>query len=155
VSKTIDLKTEIPGPKSRALLERRSRAVPEGVYHTVPVFAQSAKGATLTDADGNRYIDFAGGIGVLNAGSANERVTEAVAAQARRFLPTCFHVVMYEPYVAVAEKLAEVTPGEGSSCRPREARPGPRDERARRSRDLRGDPALLRARRDHGSRPAC
>lgn len=111
MNKTIDLKTEIPGPKSRALLERRNHAVPAGVYHTVPVFAQSAKGSTITDVDGNRFIDFAGGIGVLNAGSCNERITGAVTAQARRFLHTCFHVVMYEQYVAVAEMLAELTPG--------------------------------------------
>jgi 4-aminobutyrate aminotransferase/(S)-3-amino-2-methylpropionate transaminase len=112
VAKTVSVKTEIPGPKSKALLERRAKAVPAGVGNTVPVFIESAKGAVVTDVDGNRYLDFAGGIGVLNVGSVNPGVTRAVIEQLQKYTHTCFHVVMYEPYVALAEKLASLTPGE-------------------------------------------
>lgn len=112
MSEVIQIKTELPGPESRRLLERRTRAVPVGVFQTAPIFAERAQNAVITDVDGNSFLDFAGGIGVLNVGSANEGVTAAVVKQARKFLHTCFHVVMYEPYLALAEKLAEVTPGD-------------------------------------------
>ena len=68
------IKTEIPGPKSRALMERRHKAVTSGVGIATPMFAQEAKGALLTDVDGNTFIDFGGGIGVMNVGHAQSRV---------------------------------------------------------------------------------
>ncbi len=112
MSKAIKLETELPGPKARELLERRAKAVPQGVFQVAPVFAERAEGAVITDVDGNHFLDFAGGIGVLNAGSANPGVVRAVCEQARKFTHTCFHVVMYEPYVALAEKLASLAPGD-------------------------------------------
>lgn len=112
MSSAIRIQTEIPGPKSRALLERRSQAVANGISNTAPIFVERAEGAVITDVDGNRYLDFAGGIGVLNAGSTNPQVTAAVTAQVAKYVHTCFHVVMYEPYVALAEKLIQLTPGE-------------------------------------------
>jgi len=107
----ISIKTSIPGPKSQALLARRASAVPQGPFHIAPIFAEHCAGATLTDVDGNVYLDFSGGLGSLNAGHANPKVVEAVTTQARKFLHTCFHIAQYEPYVALAEKLNAITPG--------------------------------------------
>jgi 4-aminobutyrate aminotransferase / (S)-3-amino-2-methylpropionate transaminase / 5-aminovalerate transaminase len=107
----ISLKTPIPGPRSRALMERRSAAVPQGPFHVAPIFIDRAEGATVTDVDGNVLLDFTGGLGSLAAGHAPPRVVDAVVGQARRFLHTCFHVALYEPYVALAEKLNAITPG--------------------------------------------
>ncbi len=72
------IKTEIPGPKSRELMERRKAAVSAGIAAPLPIFAQEASGAQITDVDGNTFIDFTGGIGVVNAGHANPRVVEKV-----------------------------------------------------------------------------
>ncbi|HRC84663.1 MAG TPA: 4-aminobutyrate--2-oxoglutarate transaminase [Thermoanaerobaculia bacterium] len=109
--KSIVLNTAIPGPRSQALLERRLAAVPRGISFTAPLFVERAEGALLHDVDGNTLIDFAGGIGTLNMGHANPAVVEAVQKQVARLTHTCFSVAMYEPYVALAEKLNEVTPG--------------------------------------------
>lgn len=106
------IKTEIPGPKSRALMERRHKSVTSGVGIATPMFVQEAKGALLTDVDGNTFIDFGGGIGVLNVGHTNARVVEAVKEQADRFLHTCFYVTEYEPYIELAEKLNALVPGD-------------------------------------------
>jgi 4-aminobutyrate aminotransferase / (S)-3-amino-2-methylpropionate transaminase / 5-aminovalerate transaminase len=108
---TINLRTEIPGPRSRALMARRQAAVPRGVSHANPVFAASAQGAHLTDIDGNVFLDFAGGIGVMNVGHSDPSVIEAVKQQAERFMHTGFSVVPYEGYVSLAERLAKLTPG--------------------------------------------
>ncbi len=105
------LVTEIPGPRSRALLERRSAAVPAAVFNTVPVFADRAHGAIVEDVDGNRLIDLGAGLAVLNVGNAAPAVVEAVRDQAERYTHTCFHVTMNEPYVAVAERLNALAPG--------------------------------------------
>src|SRR5438105_7921431 len=104
--------TDIPGPRSRALLERRGRAVPRGPFNVAPVFVKSARGAMVEDVDGNTYIDFAGGLGCLNVGSSAPEVIEAVKDQAENFSHTCFHVAMHEPYIALAEKLNALTPGD-------------------------------------------
>jgi 4-aminobutyrate aminotransferase / (S)-3-amino-2-methylpropionate transaminase / 5-aminovalerate transaminase len=105
------IKTEIPGPKSRELMARRHNAVSAGLGIATPMFAKEAKGALLTDVDGNTFIDFGGGIGVLNVGHAHPRVVEAVREQAERFLHTCFYVTEYEPYIELAEKLNALVPG--------------------------------------------
>jgi 4-aminobutyrate aminotransferase/(S)-3-amino-2-methylpropionate transaminase len=109
--RTISLKTQIPGPKSQALLARRKAAVPQGPFHITPIFVERGEGATVTDVDGNVFLDFSGGLGSLNAGHANPKVVEAVVEQARKFLHTCFHIAQYEPYIALAEKLNAITPG--------------------------------------------
>lgn len=106
------IRTEIPGPKSRALLERKQKAVPAGAYHNVPVFIEKAENALLVDVDGNVFIDFAAGIGVLNVGHTHPRVVQAAAEQLSRFAHTCFHLTMYEPYVALAEALNQKIPGD-------------------------------------------
>ncbi len=107
----IDLKTAIPGPKSQALNARRAKAVPRGVPSTTPLAVVHAENAVITDADGNRLIDFGGGIGVVNAGHRNPRVVEAVRQQLDHFTHVCFPVSTYEPYVELAEKLNALTPG--------------------------------------------
>jgi len=109
--KAVLLKTEIPGPKSRALMERRQKAVPRGVFNVTPIFAARAQGSRIEDVDGNVYIDFAGGIGVMNVGHGQPAVIEAAREQLGRFTHTCFSVAMYEPYIALAEALNRVTPG--------------------------------------------
>jgi 4-aminobutyrate aminotransferase/(S)-3-amino-2-methylpropionate transaminase len=107
----IQLVTEIPGPKSRALLARRAQAVPRGVPAVTPIAVAHADGAVITDADGNRLIDFGGGIGVVNTGHRHPGVVAAVRAQLDRFAHVCFPVSTYEPYVELAERLNRLTPG--------------------------------------------
>jgi 4-aminobutyrate aminotransferase / (S)-3-amino-2-methylpropionate transaminase / 5-aminovalerate transaminase len=107
----IRLKTEIPGPNSRALTARRLQAIPRGVYASTPLFVRHAEGAMLEDVDGNRFVDLGGGIGCVNVGHRNSRVVSAVRAQLDAFLHLCFQVTGYESYVAVAEKLNQLTPG--------------------------------------------
>lgn len=112
VSRSIALSTSIPGPKSIALSARRNQAIPRGISHAVPFYVQSAKGALLTDVDGNTFIDFSGGIGVLNVGHANPDVVLAAKNQLEKFTHACFAVAPYEAYVALAEKLNAITPGD-------------------------------------------
>ncbi|MBS0124046.1 4-aminobutyrate--2-oxoglutarate transaminase [Thetidibacter halocola] len=95
-----------------ALLARRQAAVPRGVASAAPVFASHAENAELWDVEGNRYIDFAGGIAVLNTGHRHPGVIAAAKAQEDRYTHTSFQVVPYEPYVALAEKLNALAPGD-------------------------------------------
>jgi 4-aminobutyrate aminotransferase / (S)-3-amino-2-methylpropionate transaminase / 5-aminovalerate transaminase len=111
MSKSIQLKTTVPGPKSRALLERRQINVPRGVYNATPIFVDHADGALVHDVDGNTFIDFSGGIGTINVGHANPAVVDAASRQMQRFTHTCFSVAMYESYITLAEKLNQITPG--------------------------------------------
>jgi 4-aminobutyrate aminotransferase/(S)-3-amino-2-methylpropionate transaminase len=106
------LVTEIPGPRSRELQERRAAAVAPGVSSVLPVYVTDAGGGVVVDADGNSLIDFGSGIAVTNVGNANPRVAARVAAQAERFTHTCFMVAPYESYVAVCEALNRLTPGD-------------------------------------------
>ncbi|MGQ7890307.1 4-aminobutyrate--2-oxoglutarate transaminase [Paenibacillus sp. WC2504] len=108
----IDMKTSLPGPEAQKLLERRMASIPRGPFNTVPTFAAKGEGALLTDVDGNTFIDLAGAIGSLNVGHCPPKVVEALKAQLDNYLHPCFHVMMYEPYVALAEKLNELTPGD-------------------------------------------
>lgn len=109
--RAIELKTEVPGPQSRALMARRQAAIPAGIGHSAPVFVASAEGALLHDVDGNTFIDFAGGIGTLNVGHAHPAVVEAARAQLSRFTHACFAVTPYESYVELAERLNQLVPG--------------------------------------------
>ena len=108
---TIQIRTEIPGPRSRALMARREAAIPRGPASATPVFAARAEGAAIEDVDGNRYLDFAGGIGCLNIGHRSPGVLSAVRDQLENYLHLCFAVTPYEGYVAVAEKLNSLAPG--------------------------------------------
>ena len=108
---TIQLHTSIPGPKSRALSERRAKSVPRGLSHGTPIYVAKAEDSWLEDVDGNRYIDFAGGIGCANAGHRQQPVVDAISAQLNKFLHTCVQVTPYEGYVELAERMNDVTPG--------------------------------------------
>src|SRR4051812_15474694 len=101
----------VPGPRSVALMERRRQAVLDGVVTLHPIFVERASGSTVTDVDGNTFIDFTGGIGVMNAGHGDPAVIAAISAQAAAFTHTCFQVMGYEAYVTVAETLVRLTPG--------------------------------------------
>jgi 4-aminobutyrate aminotransferase/(S)-3-amino-2-methylpropionate transaminase len=109
---TIDLITEIPGPNSRALVARREAATPRGAAKATTIAVERAEGAVLIDVDGNRLLDFAGGIGALAIGHCPPAVVEAIRAQAQRLIHLCAIVGTYEPYVRTAELLNEVTPGD-------------------------------------------
>ncbi|MDT9756941.1 4-aminobutyrate--2-oxoglutarate transaminase [Heyndrickxia coagulans] len=106
-----NVKSTLPGLLSKELLERREKAVPRGVSNGIPAFAKEAKGALVTDVDGNTYIDFAGAIGTLNVGHNHPKVIAAVKEQLEHFIHTGFNVMMYEPYIELAEKLAALAPG--------------------------------------------
>jgi 4-aminobutyrate aminotransferase/(S)-3-amino-2-methylpropionate transaminase len=108
---TISLLTPIPGPRSQALAARRAKAVPRGVPATTPIAVVQADNAVITDADGNRLIDFGGGIGVVNAGHRHPGVVQAIRDQLDHFTHVCFPVSMYEPYIELAEQLNALTPG--------------------------------------------
>jgi 4-aminobutyrate aminotransferase / (S)-3-amino-2-methylpropionate transaminase / 5-aminovalerate transaminase len=108
---TIQLRTSIPGPKSRAFAARRDAAVPRGLSHATPVYVARSQDAWLEDVDGNCFIDFAGGIGCLNAGHRNQRVISALESQLHEFLHTCAQVTPYENYIRLAERLNQLTPG--------------------------------------------
>ena len=105
------LATSIPGPKSQALHQRKLAAVSAGVGTGLPVYVEEAAGGILRDVDGNQLIDFGSGIAVTTVGNQNPRVVEAVTRQVNDFTHSCFMVTPYEEYVAVAEQLAELTPG--------------------------------------------
>ena len=96
------------------LLARRNAAIARGVGHVTPIFADRAENAEVWDVEGKRYVDFAGGIGVLNTGHRNARVMAAVNAQMERFTHTCFQVLMYEPFVELAERLNKLVPISGT-----------------------------------------
>lgn len=105
-------KKNIVTTKSSALHERRKNAVPEGPYNITELYVQSAKGAIITDIDGNELIDFAGGIGMQNVGHCHPKVVKAIQEQAESSIHSCFHVAPYESYIALAERLNELTPGD-------------------------------------------
>jgi 4-aminobutyrate aminotransferase / (S)-3-amino-2-methylpropionate transaminase / 5-aminovalerate transaminase len=105
--------TDIPGPRSRELLERRKAAVPKGIASTAPIFTEAASGAIIRDVDGNQLIDLGAGLAVLNVGNSAPAVVEAVRAQLDKFTHTCMHVTMSEPYIELAERLNALVPGPG------------------------------------------
>jgi 4-aminobutyrate aminotransferase/(S)-3-amino-2-methylpropionate transaminase len=101
----------MPRKSSKELMDLRERNVPRGPYNITPLFAESAKGAVIRDVEGREYIDFAGGIGVQNLGHGQDGVVRAIREQAELLVHTCFHVTMYESYIALAERLNILTPG--------------------------------------------
>ncbi len=108
----IRLVTEVPGPRSKDLMERRHRAVPRAITHTTQIFVDRAKGALLTDIDGNTLIDLAGGISSLNVGHAPKAVIDAVKNQLDRFIHPVFPVALYDSYIELAEALNRLAPGD-------------------------------------------
>ena len=114
LTRAIHLKTEIPGPKSKAILERKERVIADPLSIYIPVVIAEGHGATLTDVDGNTFLDFVGGVGVLNVGHNHPRVVEAIQEQSERFLHTDYTVVAYEGYVELAERLGAIAPISGT-----------------------------------------
>lgn len=108
----INLITEIPGPKSKLMLERRKNALPAGLAKSTEVVVEKAEGGIVWDADGNQLLDFAGGIGMINVGHRPEAVVDAIKAQLDKYIHTCSLVTTYEPYIALAELLNTLTPGD-------------------------------------------
>jgi 4-aminobutyrate aminotransferase / (S)-3-amino-2-methylpropionate transaminase / 5-aminovalerate transaminase len=105
------LATEIPGPRSRALFERRQRSVARGLSHVLPVFVTAAGGGVVVDVDGNSLIDFGSGIAVTSVGNSADLVVDRVTEQVAQFTHTCFMVAPYQGYVEVCEQLNKRTPG--------------------------------------------
>lgn len=111
MNKVPNIVTPPPGPKSRALLERRNDLVPPGVYLVQPVTIAESKGAVMRDVDGNTFIDFTSGIGVTSLGHCVDEIVDTISSQAGRLIHSSIHVVNYEPYLDLAKRLTEVTPG--------------------------------------------
>lgn len=111
-TQSIQLKTEIPGPKSREMLARRAAALPSGLAKSTEVVVDHADGALVYDVDGNVLLDFAGGIGMLAVGHSPANVVEAISAQAEKLIHMCALVGTFEPMIQLAELLNEVTPGD-------------------------------------------
>jgi 4-aminobutyrate aminotransferase/(S)-3-amino-2-methylpropionate transaminase len=109
-TRTIELRTDVPGPRSKEILARKARVVAEPLSIYLQLVIAEARGATLVDVDGNTFIDFTGGVGCLNVGHSHPRVVEAIREQAEHFTHTDFTIVPYENYVALAERLAELAP---------------------------------------------
>jgi 4-aminobutyrate aminotransferase/(S)-3-amino-2-methylpropionate transaminase len=109
-TRSIDVRTEIPGPRSREILERKQRVVANPLSIYLPVVAEEGRGALLTDVDGNTFVDFTGGVGCLNVGHSHPDVVAAAQEQMSRFSHTDFTVVPYEVYIRLAERLTETIP---------------------------------------------
>jgi len=114
-TKTIDIRTAIPGPRSQEILERKERAIAKPKSITLPIVVSEAHGVTLTDVDGNVFLDFTGGVGVLNVGHSHPKVVAAAQEQLERFTHTDFTVIPYEVYVTLAERLLALAPFKGPS----------------------------------------
>ena len=109
-TRSIELKTEIPGPRSREILARKAKVVAEPLSIYLPVVVQEGRGALLTDVDGNTFIDFSGGVGCLNVGHSHPRVVAAAQEQLEHFTHTDFTIVPYEVYVTLSERLCALAP---------------------------------------------
>jgi 4-aminobutyrate aminotransferase/(S)-3-amino-2-methylpropionate transaminase len=109
----IDIRTEIPGPRSRAILQRKERVVAAPLAVAFPLVVDHADGVRLTDVDGNTFIDFTGGVGCLAVGHAHPEVVAAAQRQLERFLHTDFTMIPYEVYVELAERLVAIAPFQG------------------------------------------
>ena len=96
----------------KTLVGRRNLHVPPGPFNTTPGFVKKAQGAVIIDVNGKEFIDFAGGIGVVNVGHCHPKVVAAIIDQAEKYIHPCFHVMMYEPYIELAAKLNDLTPGD-------------------------------------------
>jgi 4-aminobutyrate aminotransferase / (S)-3-amino-2-methylpropionate transaminase / 5-aminovalerate transaminase len=115
VTKAIDVRTDIPGPRSQEILARKERVVADPLSVYLPVVISEGHGALVTDVDGNTFIDFTGGVGCLNVGHSHPRVVEAAQEQLSRFSHTDFTIVPYEVYVSLAERLLEGAPIAGAT----------------------------------------
>src|SRR2546425_2443155 len=110
VTRSIEIRTELPGPRSREIVERKEKVIAAPLSLVHPVVIAEGRGATLTDVDGNTFIDLTGGVGCLNVGHSHPRIVEAAQEQLARFSHTDFTIVPYEVYVELAERLIAISP---------------------------------------------
>ena len=113
VTKSIEIRTELPGPRSKEIIERKERVIAAPLSLVHPIVTAEGRGATLTDVDGNTFIDFTGGVGCLNVGHSHPRIVEAAQEQLSRFSHTDFTIIPYEVYVELAERLIALAPISG------------------------------------------
>ncbi|MFN2467360.1 MAG: 4-aminobutyrate--2-oxoglutarate transaminase [Gaiellaceae bacterium] len=113
VTRAIELRTEVPGPRSREILERKQRVVADPLSIYLPIVIAEGRGALITDVDGNTFLDFTGGVGCLNVGHSHPQVVAAAQEQLARFGHTDFTIVPYEIYVTLAERLIALSPFAG------------------------------------------
>ena len=111
MSRFASVRTSLPGPKSRSLLERKEQAISSAIGIHLPAAVERAAGALLHDVDGNTFIDLSGGVGCLNVGHSHPKVVRAIQAQAARYTHTDFSVAPYESYVRLCETLCRLAPG--------------------------------------------
>ena len=107
----------LPGPKAQAIIDRRADVIPDAIRCIYPVVIAKGEGAMLEDVDGNRFLDWIGGVGVLNIGYSHPEIVEAVKAQSEKYFHGMFNIVTHEGYVALAEKLAAIVPVKGDKKR--------------------------------------
>ena len=103
----------LPGPKAQAIIDRREAVNPSAIKCIYPVVIEKGEGAMIQDVDGNKFLDWIGGVGVLNIGFSHPEVVEAVKAQAEKYFHGMYNVVTHEGYVALSEKLAQIAPVKG------------------------------------------
>ena len=106
----VEKPTDVRSAGNSEWLKRRSAAVVRGIGHSTGVFTARARNAEIWDVEGKRYVDFAGGIAVLNTGHCHPKVLAAVREQIERFTHTCFQVTLYDTYVELAERLNALSP---------------------------------------------
>ena len=106
----VKINTEIPGPKSKELAQKRQKYVANGLGSVCGVFIEKADGSNLIDVDGNVFIDYAGGIGTMNVGHSHPRVVVAMKKQLEKYIHPCFTVAPYEPYITLARRLSDLVP---------------------------------------------
>jgi len=111
LGKYVHIQTELPGPKSKEVLERKGQAVPRALAALAPFVVAKAEGVVVEDLDGNRFLDFSGGWGVMNVGHNHPKVVAAIKAQAEKFIHTDFTAVPYEVLVELAERINRLAPG--------------------------------------------
>lgn len=109
--KVPNIVTQIPGPKSQELIKQRNEYVPAGVYLVQPVTIAKSHGAIMEDVDGNTLIDFTSGIGVTSLGHCTEEIVATISEQAGKLIHSCIHVANYKPYIDLAKRLCDITPG--------------------------------------------
>ena len=112
MAKVPNLVTQIPGPKSQELINQRNEYVPAGVYLVQPVTIAKSHGAVVEDVDGNTLLDFTSGIGVTSLGHCTEEIVATISEQAGKLIHSCIHVANYKPYIDLAKKLCDITPGD-------------------------------------------
>ena len=107
------ISTPLPGPKAQALIERRAKSTPKAIGTAYKAVIERGEGAMFEDVDGNIFLDWIAGVGVLNIGYSHPELIEAVKAQADKYFHSMFNITTHEPYVALAEEFCKIAPVRG------------------------------------------